>query len=91
MIGGHVRWESGKNYMAGPLSVCPDMENTVYVADFIKQSLFVLSGEDGALLKCVDLVSHGFLRPFCVCVLADFLFVGHLDDEEKKPRISKFT
>ena len=91
MIGGHVRWESGRNYMAGPLSVCPDMENTVYVADYIHQSLFLLNGEDGALLKCVDLVSHGFLRPFCICVVDEFLFVGHLDDEEKRPRISKFT
>ena len=91
MIGGHVRWESGKDYMAGPLSVCPDMDNTVYVADYIKQSLFLLDGEDGALLQSVDLVSHGFLRPFCVCVLDDFLFVGHLDDKEERPRISQFT
>ena len=91
MMGGHVRWESGKDYMVRPLSVCPDMENTVYVADYIENMLFLLEGEDGALLKSVDLVSHGFLRPFCVCVLDEFLFVGHLDDEEERPRISKFV
>ena len=69
MVGGHVRWENGKDHMVCPLSVCRDMENTVYVADYVKNMLFLFSGEDGALLKSVNLMAHGFLRPFCVCVV----------------------
>ena len=92
VIGGHVRWVSGKQQqMKRPLSVCTDAANTVYVADFIENKLFFLNSEDGSIFSYVNLAQYDFVRPFCVCVHDEHLYVGHLDEKEEKPRISKFT
>ena len=92
VIGGHVRWDSGKQQqMKRPLSVCTDAANTVYVADFVENKLFFLNSEDGSIFSYVNLAQYDFVRPFCVCVHDEHLYVGHLDEKEEKPRISKFT
>ena len=92
MIGGHVRWVSGKQQqMERPLSVCIDAANTVYVSDFTENKLFFLNSEDGAIFSYVNLAQYDFLRPFCLCVHDEHLYVGHLDKKEENPRISKFT
>ena len=92
VIGGHVRWVSGKQeQMKRPLSICTDAANTVYMADFIENKLFFLNSEDGSIFSYVNLAQYDFVRPFCVCVHDEHLYIGHLDEKEEKPRISKFT
>ena len=93
MIGGHVRWECGKSQMGelcGPLSVCADIEDTVYVADYLQNRLYLLSCDDGSVLTLIELAHFGFLRPFYVCALDEYLYVAHLDKTEAKPLISQF-
>ena len=69
-IGGRTKWKIGKGEMGkkfDPYSICPDQTDTaIYVSDFGKHMLHILSVEDGSVVASVSLVQWGIKPPTCV-------------------------
>ena len=93
LVGGETRWTSGEDLMGKeccPWSICTDrINNTIYVADFVKHKLFLLSPEDGTITDSVDLRQFDVIKPFCVRIEGDFIYVSHVGRSRKKKQITK--
>ena len=89
MMGGKIRWEKGEQQMGLPLSICTDKDNTVYVIAFVLSRLHILSGEDGSVIRSINLRSYGVRFPRCVRVHDKYLHVMH-EVYDKGYAISKF-
>ena len=69
IIGGRIRWKTGVDLMGVdcfPWSVCTDRDNTVYMTDPVNEKLYLLSAEDGAVIRSVSLRPYGIISPVCV-------------------------
>ena len=92
IVGGRIRWKVGKQQIGEgfyPLSICTDENNTVYVADSAKCRVHILSGEDGSVIRSINLKPYG-IYPSCVRVYEEHIYIGH-KYESNKYQIKKFT
>ena len=94
-IGGRTKWKIGKGEMGkkfDPYSICPDQtDNAIYVSDFGKHMLHILSVDDGSVVTSVSLVQWRIVPPTCVRAHDNDVYITHRDDKKQKLQISKFT
>ena len=94
MATGEIQWRLGQSQLGKycyPLSICLDDDNIVYVADLDQFKLHMLSGDDGNVIKSMNLYGLFITSPFCVHAHKDCIYVGHADSKMEKHRITKFT
>ena len=89
-IGRKIRWEKGEQQIGHPLSICTDENNTVYVIAFVLSRLHILSGEDGSVIRSINLGPYGVGFPRRVRVHDKYLYVMH-KVYDKGYAISKFS
>ena len=93
IVGGRIRWKVGKQQMGEkcfPESICTNENNTVYVTDWVCPRIHILSGEDGSAIRSISLKPYGVIHPGCIRVHDQSIYIGHLDESQKKYKISKF-
>ena len=94
IVGWRIKWKVGKKQMGEeylPSSICTDGNNTVYVADWVRPRIHILSREDGSVIRSINLKPYGIRRPTCIDVWNEHIYIGHMDKSVKKYQISKFT
>ena len=94
IVGGRIRWKVGKEQMGKkcfPGSICTDENNAVYLPDFFHHRMHILSGEDGSVIRSINLKPYGVIHPSCVRVHDQSIYISHLDESQKKYEISKFS
>ena len=96
MLGGNIRWrldvdKIGEGFY--PFSVCTDSEHNIYVCDRGRQRVYMLSSEDGSVIRTVlNSQQHGIFDPCCIQIHNDQMYVSHLNNlKNKKWMISKFA
>ena len=62
-----------------------------YVAEALQRRIHILSGEDGSVIKSINLMPFGVIHPSCVSLHNEHIYIGHVDESSKKYQISKFT
>ena len=77
VIGGKIRWETGRHQMGFPLSICTDENNTVYVSERNGFRFHVLSGEDGSVIRSINLWPYGIYNLLCVRFQKEYLYMMH--------------
>ena len=93
IVGGRIRWKVGEQEIGRefyPWSNCIDENNTVYVADTGQHRIHILSGENGSVIRSINLMPFGVIRPNCVRVYEEHIYIGH-EYESNKYQINKFT
>ena len=95
MSSGNIRWRLGVEQMGEgftPSSVCIDDDHNVYVCDHAQQKVYMLSSEDGLVIRTVlNSRQHGTFGPIYIQIQDDHLYVSHVNiSEERKWVISKF-
>ena len=81
LMGGKIRWQTGKLQMGEycfPWSICTDEHNTVYVTDYLDHRMHILSGEDGSVIRSINLMPFGVGHAVCVRVHDKYLYVMYL-------------
>ena len=93
MVGGRVLWQvdtqkMGRSFV--PFSICTD-GSTVFVANAVRNVLYLLSIEDGSINITINLRPFGVHFPVCVRVQGEHLYIGHMEQMGDTYCISKFT
>ena len=92
LVGGKVHWQVDRHQTHRsffPWSLCTD-GSTVFVADFALNQLYLLSVDDGSVLRSINLHPFGISFVNCVRLQGDHLFVGHMNKEQDTYCITKF-
>ena len=91
MIGAKIRWKVSQAQLGQscyPSGICVD-GSTIYVTDTLQNKLHLLSPEDGAVLRSIDLIPFSVYFPSCVRLHDDYLYIGHATKNQYA--ISKFS
>ena len=96
IVGGEIRWRLGVETIGEgfyPFRVCTDSEHNVYVCDRGRQRVYMLSSDDGSVIRTVlNSQQHGIFDPCCIQIHNDQMYVSHLNNlNNKKWMISKFA
>ena len=94
IVGGRIRWKVGKQQMGEncfPGSICTDENNTVYVTGTVYDKMHILYGEDGSVIRSINLEPYGIRNLNCVRVHDQHIYIVHTDESGKNHQISKFA
>ena len=86
IVGGGIMWEAGKEQMGerfDPWSICINEHEAIYVADYLQDTIHVLSAVDGTVIKRFEPQNYGIRRIFAVRFHDHRLYVEHKSSKSK--------